>query len=89
MAKQVEESFVTDLKKAEYFSFSANSTSDSLHEANLKRSNVYSDIAEIFLSFANLKATTVEIVRGVKLLAEAYSEDVDPKSTNELLNFYL
>ena len=59
------------------------STSDGLHEAN-----VYSDLAEIFLPLANLKATRVEIVRGVELLTEAYSEDVDPKLTDELLYFH-
>ena len=41
-------------------------------EANLRRkANVYSDIAEMFLFLANLKATKVEAVRGVELLKEA------------------
>ena len=48
---------------------------------------MYSDIAEMFLFLANLKATKLEIVRGVKLL-EAYP-DVDPKLTDELLHFHL
>ena len=55
-------------------------------EANLRRAMVYSDIAEIFLFLANLKATKLEIVRGVKLL-EAYP-DVDPKLTDKLLHFH-
>ena len=58
-------------------------------EANLRRANVYSDIAEMFLFLANLKVTKVEIVRGVELLKEAYPEDVDPKLTGELLHFHL
>ena len=59
-------------------------------KANLRRrANVYSDIAEMFLFLANLKATKVEIVRGVELLKEAYPEDVDPKLTDELLHFHL
>ena len=59
-------------------------------EANLRRrANVYSDIAEMFLFLANLKATKLEIVRGVELLKEAYPEDVDPKLTDELLHFHL
>ena len=56
-------------------------------EANLRRAMMYSDIAETFLFLANLKATKLEIVRGVKLL-EAYP-DVDPKLTDELLHFHL
>ena len=48
---------------------------------------MYSDIAEMFFFLANLKATKLEIVRGVKLL-EAYP-DVDPKLTNKLLHFHL
>ena len=58
-------------------------------EANLRRANVYSDIVEMFLFLANLKATEVGIVRGVELLKEAYPEDVDPKLTDELLHFHL
>ena len=59
-------------------------------QANLRRrANVYSDIAEMFLFLANLKAAKVEIVRGVELLKEAYPEDVDPKLTDELLHFHL
>ena len=50
---------------------------------------MYSDIAEIFLFFANLKATKLEIVRGVKLLEEANPEDVDAKLSDELVYFYL
>ena len=56
-------------------------------QANLRKANVYSVIAEIFSSLANLKATKVEIVRVVELLTEAYQ--VDPKLTKELLHFYL
>ena len=56
-------------------------------EASLRRrANVYN---EMFLFLANLKATKVEIVRGVELLKEAYSEDVDPKLTDKLLHFHL
>ena len=59
-------------------------------EANLKRrAIVYSDIGEMFLFLANLKATKLEIVRGVKLLEEAYLKEVDPKLTDELLHFHL
>ncbi|XP_077970538.1 uncharacterized protein LOC144425104 [Styela clava] len=59
-------------------------------ESNLRRrANVYSDIAEMFLFHANLKATKVEIVRGVELLKEAYPEDIDPKLTDELPHFHL
>ena len=59
-------------------------------EANLRRrANVYGDIAEMFLFLANLKATKVEIVRGVELLKEAYPQDVDPKLPDELLHFHL
>ena len=43
----------------------------------------------MFLFLVNLKATKLEIVQGVKLLKEAYPEDVDPKLTDELLNFHL
>ena len=56
-------------------------------KASLRRAIVYSDIAEMFLFLANLKATKLEIGRGVKLL-EAYP-DVDPKLTDELLHFHL
>ena len=56
-------------------------------EANLRRAMVYSDIAEMFLFLANLKATKLEIVRGAKLL-EAYP-DVDPKLTDQRLHFHL
>ena len=56
-------------------------------EANLRRAIVYHDIAEMFLFLATLKATELEIVRGVKLL-EAYP-DVDPKLTDQLLHFQL
>ena len=58
-------------------------------EANLRRAIVYSDIAKIFLFLTNLKATKLENVRGVKLLEEAYPEDVDPKLTDEFLHFHL
>ena len=59
-------------------------------EANLRRrSIVYSGIAEMYLFLAYLKATALEIVRGVKLLEEAYLQDVDPKLTDELLHFHL
>ena len=58
-------------------------------EANLRRDIVYSDIAEMFLFLANLKATKLEIRKGVKLLEEAYPKDVDPKLTDELLHFHL
>ena len=58
-------------------------------EANLRRTIVYSGIAEMFLFLANLKATYLGIVRGVKLLEEAYPKDIDPKLTDELLHFYL
>ena len=57
-------------------------------EANLRRAIVYSDIAEMLLFLADLKATELEIVRGVKLLMEAYPEDVDLKLTDKLLHFY-
>ena len=57
-------------------------------EANLRRTIVYSDIAEMFLFLANLKATYLGIVRGVKLLEEAYPKDIDPKLTDELLHFH-
>ena len=50
---------------------------------------MYSDIAEMFLFLANLKATKLEFVLGVKLLEEAYPKDVDPRLTNELLHFHL
>ena len=59
-------------------------------EANLRRrANVCSDIVVMFLFLANLKATKLEIVQSVKLLEEAYPEDVDPKLTDELLHFHL
>ena len=59
-------------------------------EANLRRrAIVHSDIAEMFLFLANLKATKLEILRGVKLLEEAYPKVVDPKLTDELLHFHL
>ena len=59
-------------------------------EANLKRrAIVYSDIAEMFLFLANLKASQLEIVRGVEFLEEAYPKNVDPKLTNKLLHFHL
>ena len=58
-------------------------------EANLRRAVVHSDIAEMFLFLANLKATKLEIVRGVKHLEEAYLKVVDPKLTDELLHFHL
>ena len=56
--------------------------------ANLRRGIVYSDIVEMYLFLANLKAAKLEIEQGVKLLEEAYPEDVDPKLTDELLHFY-
>ena len=43
----------------------------------------------MYLFLANLKATKLKIVRGVKLLEEAYPEDVDPKLIDELLHFHL
>ena len=58
-------------------------------EANLRRATVYSDVAKMFLFLVNLKATKLEIGQGIKLLKEAYSEDVDPKLTDELLHFHL
>ena len=59
-------------------------------EANLRRGDiVHSDIAKMFLFFVNLKATKLEIVQGVKLLKEAYPEDVNLKLTDKLLHFYL
>ena len=59
-------------------------------EVNLRRrAIVYSDIAEMFLFLANLKATKLEIERGVKLLEEAYPKDVDQKLIDELLHFHL
>ena len=58
-------------------------------EANLRRDIVYSKIAEMFLFLANLKATKLEIRKGVKLLEEAYPKNVDPKLTDELLHFHL
>ena len=52
-------------------------------EANLRRrANVYSDIAEMFLFLANLKATKVEIVRGVELLTLSL-----PRSSTDDLGF--
>ena len=57
-------------------------------EANLRRA-VHSNMVEIFLFLANLKATKLEIVRGVKHLEEAYPKVVDPKLTDELLYFHL
>ena len=50
---------------------------------------MYSDIVAMFLFLANLKATKLEIVRGVKLLEEAYPEDGVPKLTDELLHFHV
>ena len=50
---------------------------------------MYSDIAKIFIFFANLKASKLEIVRGVKLLEKAYPKDVDLKPTDEPLHFHL
>ena len=59
-------------------------------EANLRqRAIVYSDIAKMFLFLFNLKAIKLEIVRGVKLLKEAYPEDIDPNLTDKLLHFHL
>ena len=43
----------------------------------------------MFLFLVNLKETELEIGQGVKLLKEAYSEDVYPKLTDELLHFCL
>ena len=43
----------------------------------------------MFLFLVNLKETELEIGQGVKLVKEAYSEDVDLKLTDELLHFYL
>ena len=43
----------------------------------------------MFLFLVNLKATKLEIGQDVKLLKEMYSEDVDPKLTDELLHFHL
>ena len=59
-------------------------------EADLIRTAIdYSDIVAMFLFLANLKATKLDIVRGAKLLKEAYPEDVDPKLTDKLLHFHL
>ena len=55
-------------------------------EANSRRRAI-SDIAEMFLFLANLKATKVEIVGGVELLKEVYPEDVDPKIAVKLNSF--
>ena len=63
---------------------------DATLEANLRRSAaVYSDVAKMFLFLVNLIATKLEIGQGVKLLKEAYSEDINPKLTDELLHFHL
>ena len=65
---------------------------DAALEANLiRRAIVYSDVAKVFLFLVNLKATKLEIVdlQDVKLLKEAYPEDVDPKLIDELLKFHL
>ena len=43
----------------------------------------------MFLFLADLKATKLEIERGIKLLEEAYPEDADPKLADELLYFHL
>ena len=43
----------------------------------------------MFLFLVNLKETELKIGQGVKLLKEAYSEDVDLKLTDELLHFHL
>ena len=58
-------------------------------EIDLRTAILYSDIVAMFLFLANLKATKLEIVRGVKLLEGAYLEDVDPKLTDKLLHFHL
>ena len=59
-------------------------------EANLgRRAIVYNNFAEMFLFLANLKAIKLEIARGVKVLEEVYSEDVDPKLADKLLHFHL
>ena len=50
---------------------------------------MYSNIADIFHVFVNLKATREEILHGVKLLKEVYPKDVDLKLTDELLHFHL
>ena len=63
---------------------------DAALEANLRRrAIVYSDVAKMFLFLVNLKATKLEIGQDVKLLKEMYSEDVDPKLSDELLHFQL
>ena len=41
------------------------------------------------LFLVNLKETELEIGQGVKLLKEAYAEDIDPKLTDKLRHFYL
>ena len=62
---------------------------DAALEVNLRRRAIaYSDIAKVFLFLVNLKATKLKIVQGVKLLKKAYPEDVDPKLTDELLQFH-
>ena len=60
---------------------------DALEAKLRRRAIVHSDIAEMFLFLANLKATKLEIVRGVKLLEKVYPKDVDRKLTDELLHF--
>ena len=50
---------------------------------------MYSNIADIFHVFVNLKATREEILYGVNILKEVYPKDVDLKLTDELLHFYL
>ena len=63
---------------------------DAAFEADLRRrAIVYSDIAKMFLFLVNLKATKLEIGQDIKLLKEVYSEDIDPKFTDELLHFHL
>ena len=43
----------------------------------------------MFFFLANLKATELQTVRGVKLFMEGYLADVDFKLTDKLLHFYL
>ena len=62
---------------------------DALKVNLIGRAIVYSDIAKFFLFLANLKAIKLEIVQSVKLLTEAYPENVDLKFSDKFLHFNL